>query len=453
MASLEQLRDIDDRSDDHNNAWDFPTLTPENFSGSPKRRTNLSELNTVHLSLAETFKNYDEVLLFLSLDDRLEAILGQLTSHELLSERQRNQFPSPDLDKKNPDRFLRFLAVANASPLLAAVVILMGADSVGRSLLRMDNPRIRDLLKQSKGFDRPVNSPKSPYADLYEIRRAQLLRSPPPPLNFSPAPTQPMVLTSPPGTPTTFALGSPSEPGSPLYVKAEMHDIPEQTIHNVPDKASEEVDFPFSVVQDVEVNGSRVILTRTHTLYRDCSSRCFIAFNVVFQANQDRFKWAEISMRFLPAAETHQPPMILNIFPNPNQRWSTGPSYDLVSTAKKNINLTVGVSPEVPASAGANVGLEKSTEVNSASSSSLTAAGIATSKLTIALSESRAGDGIIYSFSFAVVLDLKDDQKPNFLADLRLRWQFGNRSWFPRPKYYISEKVFFSEETQLDGGG
>ncbi|KAA1066826.1 hypothetical protein PGTUg99_028481 [Puccinia graminis f. sp. tritici] len=420
MALADQPRETDPEAET-GEPWDFPTLTPENF---------------MQLSLAEAFKNYDQVLLFLEQDGRLESILRKLAFHELLSDRQRHEFSLPDPDKRNPGRFLRFLTAADASALLAGVVILMGADPVGRLLLRLDDPRVQTLLKQSKGFDRPVNSPKSPYTDFYEITRVQLLRSPPPPLRFSPAPTQPMVLRSPPSTPTPayFAqLTSPEEPLSPSSLKGEMHDIPELPIHNIPDEASEEQQFPFSVIRDIELSGARVILTRTHTL-------------------QDRFRTAEISMTFLPIAGIKQHPVILNIFPNPNQRWSTGPSCDLISNARKNINLMVGTATPVAANVSANLGLEKSTEIKSASNSSLTAAGVATSKLTISLSESRAGDGIIYSFAFAVVLDLRTQSKPDFSANLRINWQLGNRSWFPRHRFSISEEVAFSKQTELDGG-
>ncbi|KAA1078057.1 hypothetical protein PGT21_027846 [Puccinia graminis f. sp. tritici] len=454
MALADQPRETDPEAET-GEPWDFPTLTPENFSGSPQRRKQPQDPLAVQLSLAEAFKNYDQVLLFLEQDGRLESILRKLAFHELLSDRQRHEFSLPDPDKRNPGRFLRFLTAADASALLAGVVILMGADPVGRLLLRLDDPRVQTLLKQSKGFDRPVNSPKSPYTDFYEITRVQLLRSPPPPLRFSPAPTQPMVLRSPPSTPTPayFAqLTSPEEPLSPSSLKGEMHDIPELPIHNIPDEASEEQQFPFSVIRDIELSGARVILTRTHTLYRDSSSRCFVAFNIVFQPRQDRFRTAEISMTFLPIAGIKQHPVILNIFPNPNQRWSTGPSCDLVSNARKNINLMVGTATPVAANVSANLGLEKSTEIKSASNSSLTAAGVATSKLTISLSESRAGDGIIYSFAFAVVLDLRTQSKPDFSANLRINWQLGNRSWFPRHRFSISEEVAFSKQTELDGG-
>jgi hypothetical protein len=91
----------------------------------------------VHLSLAEAFKNYDQILLFLEEDCRLETILRKLAFHELLSERQLNEFSFPDPDKQNPGRFLRFLTAADASALLAGVVILMGADPTGRMLLRL----------------------------------------------------------------------------------------------------------------------------------------------------------------------------------------------------------------------------------------------------------------------------------------------------------------------------
>lgn len=434
--------------------WDFPTLTPENFNGSPQRRKRPHDPLAVHLSLAEAFKNYDQILLFLEEDCRLETILRKLAFHELLSERQLNEFSFPDPDKQNPGRFLRFLTAADASALLAGVVILMGADPTGRMLLRLDEPRVQTLLKQSKQFSRPVNSPKSPYTDFYEIKRIQLLRNPPPPLKFSPTPTQPMVLQSPPGTPTPayFSAFSPQEPLSPTSLNGEMHDIPELPIHNIADEASDEQQFPFSVIRDIELSGARVILTRTHTLYRESSSRCFLAFNIVFQPSQDRFRAAEISMAFLPIPGSKQQPMILNIFPNPNQRWSTGPSCDLVSNAKKNMNFLVGTATPIAANVSANLGLEKSTEIKSASNSSLTAAGVATSKLTISLSESRAGDGIIYSFAFAVVLDLRTQSKPDFSANLRLNWQLGNRTWLPRHRFSISEEIVFSKSSELDGG-
>jgi hypothetical protein len=45
-----------------------------------------------------------------------------------------------------------------------------------------------------------------------------------------------------------------------------MHDIPELPIHNIADEASDEQQFPFSVIRDIELSGARVILTRTHTL-------------------------------------------------------------------------------------------------------------------------------------------------------------------------------------------
>ncbi|POW09430.1 hypothetical protein PSTT_06801 [Puccinia striiformis] len=455
--ALEYDRHATNEEADASDPWDFPTLTPENFSelppssigyprgrltfhlnpdGSPERRKIPQDPLAVHLSLAEAFKNYDQVLFFLEKDRRLEIMLRELALLKLLSERQIHEFSSPDPDKLNPGRFLLFLTAVDASALLAGVVTLMGADPAGRLLLCL------------------VNSPKSPYTDFYEITRGQLLGRPPPTPKFSPAPTQPMALLhSPPGTPTPVnhsAMCFPEEPSSPSSLKGEMYDIPELPIRNIPDDASDEQQFPFSVIRDIELSGARVILTRTHTLYRDSSSRCFIAFNVVFQPNQNRFRAAEISMAFLPIPGSKQQPVILNIFPNPNQRLPTGPSCDLISNAKKNINLTVGTAS--PANVNANLGLENSTEIRSASNSSLTTAGIATSKLTISLSESRAGDGIIYSFAFAVVLDLKTQSKPDFSANLRLNWHLGNRTWLPRHRYSFSDEVSFSKLTELDSG-
>lgn len=437
--------------------WDFPTLTPENFSGSPQRRKNpLDTPAAVQLSLAEAFKNYDQLLVFLEQDCRLETMLRTLAFHDLLSERQSNEFSFPDPDKQNPGRFLRFLTAADTSALLAGVVILMGADPAGRLLLRLEDPRVLTLLMQSKEFSRPVNSPKSPHTDFYELKRRQLLRSSPPPLRFSPAATQPMILLDPPGTPTAAtALLSPlypQEPLSPNSFKGEIHDIPELSIHNIAEEPSQEQTFPFSVIRDIELSGARVILTRTHTLYRDSSNRCFLAFNIVFQPSQHRFRAAEISMGFLSVPGSKQQPLILNIFPNPNERWSTGPSCDLVSNERRNINFLVGAATPAATNFNANLGLEKSTEIKSASNSSLTTAGVATSKLTISLSESRAGDGIIYSFAFAVVLDLRSRSKPDFSANLRLNWQLGNRSWIPRHRFSFSEKIHFSKSLELDGG-
>lgn len=455
MASKDSSQELD-YQENYSDPGDFPTLTLENFSGSPKRKRKTSERTSTDLSLREAFISHEEVMLFLEQDSRLEAILRKLAFHELLSDRQLYEFSLPDSDNKNCSRFLRFLAAADASALLEAVVILMGADPVGRLLLRTDDPRVQALLQQSNEFSRPVNSPKKPYTDFYEISRAQLSRSPPPPLNFSPVSTQPMVLACIPGTPPYYALvSSPSPVMSPSSLKMEMQDMQEPLIHNIPDETFDERKFPFSVIRDEEMDGSRVLLTRTHTLYRESSNRCFLAFNVVFQPNQERFRRAVISMSFLPIPETKLQPIIMNIFPNPDQRWPTGPSHDLESTSKKNMQLTVGtgtpalVSPNVSAS----IGFEKSNAIKSASNSSLTSAGVATSKLTIVLSESQAGDGIVYSFTFAVVLDLRSNQKPDFSADLRLNCQIGNRSWLSRhSKLTIVEKVDFSQKEQLDGG-
>jgi hypothetical protein len=63
-----------------------------------------------------------------------------------------------------------------------------------------------------------------------------------------------------------------------------------------------------------------------------------------------------------------------------------------------------------------------------------------------------AGDGIIYSFAFAVVLDLRTQSKPDFSANLRLNWQLGNRTWLPRHRFSISEEIVFSKSSELDGG-
>ncbi|KAI9612815.1 hypothetical protein KEM48_004051 [Puccinia striiformis f. sp. tritici PST-130] len=420
--ALEYDRHATNEEADASDPWDFPTLTPENFNGSPERRKIPQDPLAVHLSLAEAFKNYDQVLFFLEKDRRLEIMLRELALLKLLSERQIHEFSSPDPDKLNPGRFLLFLTAVDASALLAGVVTLMGADPAGRLLLCLDDPRVQILLKRAKGFHRPVNSPKSPYTDFYEITRGQLLGRPPPTPKFSPAPTQPMALLhSPPGTPTPVnhsAMCFPEEPSSPSSLKGEMYDIPELPIRNIPDDASDEQQFPFSVIRDIELSGARVILTRTHTLYRDSSSR---------------------------SAARH-----LEYLSKPQSTLAHRPSCDLISNAKKNINLTVGTAS--PANVNANLGLENSTEIRSASNSSLTTAGIATSKLTISLSESRAGDGIIYSFAFAVVLDLKTQSKPDFSANLRLNWHLGNRTWLPRHRYSFSDEVSFSKLTELDSG-
>lgn len=169
------------------------------------------------------------------------------------------------------------------------------------------------------------------------------------------------------------------------------------------------------------------------------------------------------------------------MFPNSTQQWSTGPSADLISTTRRNIGLIVGNARFGLAS----LGFEHARELHSASSSSLTAAGIATPKLTISLKESQgeikldyyyyyyycsfcvmfsdivctfvcvcdvlAGDGIIYSFSFGVVLDLMRTDKPSFETQLALSWQYSSRFSMPWRRQVLKQTLVFDPQYQLDG--
>ncbi|MBW0490076.1 hypothetical protein O181_029791 [Austropuccinia psidii MF-1] len=272
---------------------------------------------------------------------------------------------------------------------------------------------------------------------------------------LSPTPGQAFYVATPPSSPRLFQeysedtsvknVGSPSislntqdtnftidSPFSPGYRQRTQSDLPasQSSVHGTYEEADQNSKFPPQVIEDIERSGARVILTHTDRQYRGHASRCFLAFSVVFQALETRFKKAKISMNFLPDETTLQKPIILNIFPNSTQEWPTGPSWDLVSAATKALSFTVVGAPSPMVNLNTKAAWEKTKIIQSASFSSLTAAGIGTSKLTVVLKESQAGDGIIYSFPFAVVVDLKGYEKPTFEINLRLQCLLGHRPWY-----------------------
>ncbi|CAH7689475.1 hypothetical protein BY996DRAFT_6432000 [Phakopsora pachyrhizi] len=384
------------------------------------------------ISFNEAFVSYEDAQAFLNDNGRLRAMLLKRPFRQLLSEEQRTEFISSNLMNEQSEKFLHFLSINGTPALLSAVICYFGSDPNGRTVLQ-SGKRVKTILNDNIGktFEKNDLASKGRYIENDNINCT----------SSPPTPIKPPNSPDPDRTSMGPILIKPSKTHNIIEdLDIDIPDFPKQPLHSQRPSTPEKP-FPFEMIRDLEVGCARVILTRTHTSYREFSTRCFVAFNVVFQPNQNRIKRAEISMNFLPISDIEQP-IILNMFPNSSQRWPTGPAFDLISNKKNNINLVVGSAHPLEATVGASLGLEKSKEVRSASNSTLTAAGFATPKLTIVLRESEAGDGIIYSFSFGLILDLKTTKKPTFEADLKLHWKSGGIK-MPWTKPFMNERINF----------
>ncbi|KAG0144931.1 hypothetical protein CROQUDRAFT_94499 [Cronartium quercuum f. sp. fusiforme G11] len=397
-----------------------------------------------HWNLNDYISDRDKLLCILD-EGLLDAIIHHRSFDDLLSDRQRLEFSRHAQDTGT--RFLRFLSAIQSIKLLDAFIVRLALDPIGREVLNMENSHVQEILEEI--FEdklKVIEEPSKPTPDSEPL--TSVVKSTKQPLE----PYNPFTdfITSVPKRSRKLAeVGrlNESEENYKRYKKnikaAIMRSyIPEPIL---PNPKLKEIPILSKVVKDIELSGTRVILTRTHTIYWDSTSRCFLGFNIVFQPLDQRITKAQITIQIRPLASREQP-IIVDIVPNSRKQWSTGPTVDVTSNTKKIVNLSVGQADYIVSTTG----LEKSREIKSASSASLTAAGVATPKLTIGLKENQAGDGILYSFSFGVTLDLLSNHKPTFDAHLTVSWQFA-RVWFSRTRPILRQTLTFDPDSQLDG--